>query len=239
MTQGSSHLEGSDRRPLALCPICWHKLQAAVGSDITERCRVRRLGSHASWHPTSSFLPFRSAAAVLSAPTAEPSRCSPLRRASLPTPPGRADPGRVGSGGTGELEEPGPVAHVPAPPASCCPVKSPTALQKPVLTNVSSTSSKLYHHPFPRPPGDKGVQEQRVIIRMLWAGFWPPFSLGALCLAGCVPVPWWGRPAGPWERGPGPRLCELCLGAITSRLRLDYNINGVHQSDPFFNFLAG
>ncbi|KAM6119099.1 archaemetzincin-2 [Phoenicopterus ruber ruber] len=38
--QGSSHLEESDRCPLDRCPTCLCKLQAAIGSDVTEKRRT-------------------------------------------------------------------------------------------------------------------------------------------------------------------------------------------------------
>lgn len=40
---GSNHLQESDSRPLALCPVCLRKLQHSIGFDVTERYR-RLLG---------------------------------------------------------------------------------------------------------------------------------------------------------------------------------------------------
>lgn len=199
--------------PLDLCPLRSRKLQAATGSQVRDRCRVWNLGGH----PNFSFLPFCSSAAG-----------THHRALPPPTPPGRPGPGRVGSGGTGELEEPAPA---PAPPASSFPVRSPAALQKPVLTNVRSTSSK--HHPFPRPPGDKGYLQNA----LGWISGHPFPQEPCAWLDACLSRD--GAPTGPWERVPGPCLREVCLGTITSRLRWDYNINGVHRSASFLNFLAG
>jgi len=36
---GSNHLRESDSRPLALCPVCLHKLQYSIGFDVSERYR--------------------------------------------------------------------------------------------------------------------------------------------------------------------------------------------------------
>ena len=36
---GSNHLQESDSRPLALCPVCLHKLQYAIGFDVAARYR--------------------------------------------------------------------------------------------------------------------------------------------------------------------------------------------------------
>jgi len=36
---GSNHLEESDSRPLALCPVCLRKLHACIGFDVLDRYR--------------------------------------------------------------------------------------------------------------------------------------------------------------------------------------------------------
>jgi archaemetzincin len=39
MMNGSNHLQESDSRPLALCPVCLHKLQHSIGFDVAARYR--------------------------------------------------------------------------------------------------------------------------------------------------------------------------------------------------------
>ena len=39
LMNGSNHLQESDARPLALCPVCLRKLQFSIGFDVVERYR--------------------------------------------------------------------------------------------------------------------------------------------------------------------------------------------------------
>jgi archaemetzincin len=48
---GSNHLQESDSRPLALCPVCLRKLQHCIGFDVTERYhRLLRFYQKAGFH---------------------------------------------------------------------------------------------------------------------------------------------------------------------------------------------
>jgi archaemetzincin len=42
LMNGSNHLQESDARPFALCPVCLRKLQSSIGFNVVERYRRLR-----------------------------------------------------------------------------------------------------------------------------------------------------------------------------------------------------
>lgn len=173
----------------------------ALSLITTASCHVWGWGRHRTQHPNFPSPP--AASGLCCWQPVQSSRCSSTCTALLPLPPSRANHGALGAGRAASwcLE----LLHVHS--LSCFPSLSPQVCCAGAGAVLPACLQRVFKakQPFPRPPGDKGVEEQTGITQTAWADWWFAF-FSSSCVAAplSLSVQGDGSRSPAWELPPSP-----------------------------------